>query len=135
MPRLTSTYSGTLHQIRQSAAKKAFKTLKKQLHEKLNKVVMDWVLNGRLVNVVFTGCPVDAVFIKVLEDAIKGVPCAKVFTKNIEGNKVNFACSYVGPSDEFEYFLQERLKKDLPRTITVPKTMQLQLNKLVFQFQ
>lgn len=133
-PRLTSTYSGTLHQIRQSVAKKAFKTMKKQLHEKLNKVVMDWVLNGRQVNVVFTGCPADATFVKALEDAIKGVPCAKVYTKTIEEDKVNFACSYVGPSDDFEYFLQERLKKDLPSTMTVPKTIQLQLNKLVFQF-
>lgn len=134
MPRLTSTYSGTFHQIRQSAAKKAFKTMKKQLHEKLNKVVMDWVLNGRQINVVFTGCPADTSLVKVLEDAVKGVPCAKVYTKTFEGGEVKFACSYVGTSDDFEYFLQERLKKDLPGTVTVPKTIQLQLNNLVFKF-
>ena len=70
----------------------------------------------------------------MLEDAVKGVPCAKVYTKTFEGGEVKFACSYVGTSDDFEYFLQERLKKDLPGTVTVPKTIQLQLNNLVFKF-
>lgn len=130
-PRLTSTYSGTFHQIRQSAAKKAFKTMKKQLHEKLNKVVMDWVLNGRQVKVVFCGFSGDGKLAEILEESIKGVPCAKVHTKSINGNEISFACSYVGPSDDFEYFLQERLKKDLPAD-TSAKTKQIQLNKLVF---
>ncbi len=130
-PRLTSTYSGTFHQIRQSAAKKAFKTMKKQLHEKLNKVVMDWVLNGRQVKVVFCGFSGDGKLAEILEESIKGVPCGKVHTKSINGNEISFACSYVGPSDDFEYFLQERLKKDLPAD-TSAKTKQIQLNKLVF---
>ena len=52
-PRFTTTFSGTFHQIRQSCARKAFDKMRDDLHSKLNKVVMDWVLNGRQIKVVF----------------------------------------------------------------------------------
>lgn len=134
MPRLTSTYSGSFHQIRQSAAEKAFKTIKKQLHEKLNKVVMDWVLNGHSVKLTFIDFPANADIVKILENAIAGIPCAKVHTKSINGNTIDFSCSYVGPTADFEYFLQERLKKDLPASISSPQTTQIQLSSLVLKF-
>lgn len=134
-PRLTSTYSGNFHQIRQSAAKKAFKTMKKQLHEKLNKVVMDWVLNGRDVKVVFQNFNGDSALSKTLEDAIAWVPCAKVHTKTLNGNTLTFACSYVGSSADFEEFLSERLRKDLPATIALPQTTKIELNNIELTFK
>ncbi len=133
-PRLTSTYSGDFNQIRRSAANKAFKTMRKQIHEKLNKVVMDWVLNGHSVNVVFKGITGDRNFVKLLEDAIRWVPCAKVHTKKIDGTTVEFSCSYVGPTADFEDFLIERLGKDLPAGTAIPKTTKIDLSTLELTF-
>ena len=133
-PRLTSTYSGNFNQIRRSAANKAFKTMRKQIHEKLNKVVMDWVLNGHSVNVIFKGTTGDRNFVKLLEDAIRWVPCAKVHTKKIDGTTVEFSCSYVGPTADFEDFLIERLGKDLPAGTAIPKTTKIDLSTLELTF-
>lgn len=133
-PRLTSTYSGNFNQIRRSAANKAFKTMRKQIHEKLNKVVMDWVLNGHSVNVIFKGTTGDRNFIKLLEDAIRWIPCAKVHTKKIDGTTVEFSCSYVGPTADFEDFLIERLSKDLPVGTAIPKTTKIDLSTLELTF-
>lgn len=133
-PRLTTTYSGSFHQLRQSAAGKAFKTIKEDFHKKLNQVVMDWILNGHSVKVIFQGFSGDNQLARILEDAIAGVPCAEMHTKSINGNIIEFFCSYVGPTADFEYFLQERLRKDLPATISQPKTSQIQLSVLEFKF-
>lgn len=132
-PRLTSTYSGSFHQLRQSAAGKAFKTIKENLHEKLNQVVMDWILNGHDVKVVFKGAG-DGKLAKVLEDAIAGVPCAKVHTRKLVGNVLEFFCSYVGPTADFEEFLQERLRKDLPSGTVLPQTTKINLSILELTF-
>ena len=59
-------------------------------------------------------------FVKLLEDAIRWVPCAKVHTKKINGTTVEFSCSYVGPTADFEDFLIERLGKDLPAGTAIP---------------
>ncbi len=133
-PRLTSTYSGTFHQIRGSAAKKAFRQMKNQLHEKLNKVVMDWVLNGHDVKVTFHGIPADASLAKTLEDAVSSVPCAQIHARTQTGADLSFTCSYVGPTTDFEYFLQERLRKCLPSGMSQPKTSKVQLSDLEFNF-
>jgi hypothetical protein len=135
VPRLTTTYSGSFHQLRQSAAGKAFKTMKKNLHEKLNQVVMDWILNGHNVKVAFHGFPGNQELVRILEDAIAGVPCAKIHTKSISRTTIEFLCSYVGPTADFEYFLQERLKKDLPATVPQPETTQIQLSTLEFNWE
>lgn len=133
--KLTSTYSGNYHQIRQSAARKAFKSMSKQLHERLNKVILDWVMNGRTLAVSFSGAGADdPALLKILEDAISDVPCAKVLDKQVNGGTVTFNCSFVGPTSDFEYFLQARLAKDLPAGIPRPKTSQISFNILKFQF-
>ena len=132
-PQLTSTYSGSFHQIRQSAAKKAFKTMKKTLHEKLNKVVMDWVLNGREVVVVFKNAA-DTSLDEILVQAVADVPCAKFQTRSRQGNTLVLHCSYVGPSSDFEEFLRERIKRDLPQGTIMPKTKRIELNALEFSF-
>ena len=109
-PKVTSTYSGTFHQIRQSAAKKAFRAMSDKLHERLNKVILDWVLNGRTLAVSFTGAAAgDPDILKLLEDDIAAVPCAKVLDKQVNEGEVTFNCSFVGPTSDFEYFLQDRL--------------------------
>lgn len=134
-PRLTSTFSGTFHQIRQSAAQKAFKSMSNQLHERLNKVILDWVLNGRTMAVSFSGAAADdPAVLKILEDGIADVPCAKVLDKKVEAGTVTFNCSYVGPASDFEYFLQARLAKDLPAGTPRPKTTQITFNTIKLQF-
>lgn len=133
-PRLTSTYSGNFNQIRQSAAGKAFKTMKKQIHEKLDKVVMDWVLNGHDVKVVFRNTNGSRDLAKTLEEAIRGVPCAELRTRKLDGNTMEFLCSYVGPTADFEDFLAERLGKDLPAGISVPKTTKIDMSTLELTF-
>ena len=132
-PRLTSTYSGTFHQIRQSAASKAFKTMKKQLHEKLNKVVMDWVLNGHPVKVVFNNCPADRQFIKTLEQTVTWIPCTTLQTKRIDGSRIEFSCTYVGPTADFEDFLLSALEKTFAEG-TVPKTIRVETSLLELTF-
>lgn len=132
-PRLTSTYSGTFHQIRQSAASKAFKTMKKQLHEKLNKAVMDWVLNGHPVKVVFNNCPADRQFIKTLEQTVAWIPCATLQTKRKDGSRIEFSCTYVGSTADFEDFLQSALEKTLAEG-AVPKTIRVETSLLELTF-
>jgi len=133
-PRLTSTYSGNFHQIRQSSAKKAFKFIKKKFHKKLDKVIMDWVLNGHNVSVVFNNFSGDRELAKCLEKAIVWVPCAKVQTKKINGNSIEFICNYVGATADFEEFLYERLKKDLPKGVKLPKTKKINISKIELSF-
>ena len=130
-PRLTSSYSGNFHQIRQSAAKKAFKTMRKKLHEKLNKVVMDWVLNGRPVDVVFNNFTGDDALVQKLVKSFEGVPCAKYETFEFKGNKLTVKCAYVGPTADFNEFLFERIKRDIPQLGESIKTTEVGLNSLV----
>ena len=132
-PRLSSTYSGNLQQIRKMAAGRAFKSIKKELHEKLNKVVMDWVLNGREVTVVFKNAS-DTALDEILAQSVADVPCAKFQTRSRNGNTLVLHCSYVGPSADFEEFLRERMKKDLPQGTAIPATKKIELNSLEFAF-
>jgi|GEM_PF-5418528 len=132
-PRLTSTFSGTFHQIRQTAAKRAFNNMKKDLHNKLNKVVMDWVLNGHEVKVVFhnlSGRQWD----EILSGMIEHIPCAKFMTRNRNGSTLELVCSYVGPSADFEEFLRMRMHKDLPSGTPLPVTKYVGLNLIEFSF-
>lgn len=131
-PRKTSTYTGTLHRIRQKAAGTAFRTMKKELHEKLNKIVMDWVLNGREVIVIFNNVP--SSMDEALVSSVKDVPCVEYHTKKRDGNKLILNCSYVGSSSDFEDFLLERFKKDLPANFRKPVTNKVELNMLEFTF-
>lgn len=132
-PSFTTSYSGSLHLIRQSSAKKAFKSMKKELHEKLNKVVMDWVLNGREVKVVFKNLPAGELDEK-LAAMINDVPCAKFLARERSGSTLTLNCSYVGPSADFEEFLRERMTKDLPQGTVLPVTGKIELNSLEFSF-
>ena len=132
-PRFTSTYSGSFHQIRQMAAKRAFKTMKREMHEKLNKVVMDWVLNGREVNVVFFDLP-DNSLDSTLASLVNDVPCAKFQTMERDGDKLVLHCSYVGPSADLEDFLRESMKAGLPQGRALPKTQKIELNTIEFRF-
>lgn len=132
-PRLTSTYSGNFHQIRQTAAKRAFKTMKKELHVKLNKLVMDWVLNGRTVKVVFYNLP-GRELDEPLSEMINHIPCAKFMTRNRKDGTLELICSYVGPAADFEEFLRDRLQKDLPRGTKLPATESVGLNRIEFCF-
>jgi transcriptional regulator with XRE-family HTH domain len=61
-------------------------------------------------------------------------PCAKVHTKKIDGTTVEFSCSYVGPTADFEDFLIERLGKDLPAGTAIPKTTKIDLSTLELTF-
>lgn len=133
-PRLTSTYSGDFHQIRQVAAQKAFKSMKKQLHENLNKVVMDWVLNGHTVEVVFTGVNSDQQFLQILSEAISGVPCVQVIRQSIQGDVLIFTCSYIGIASDFAEFLMERLRKDLPQGLKLPEVKKIEFNQIELEF-
>ncbi|MCQ2403366.1 MAG: hypothetical protein MJ202_06530 [Lentisphaeria bacterium] len=132
-PVLTSTYSGAFHQRRQVAAGKAFKSMREELHEKLNQVVMDWVLNGREVKVVFKSVP-DGVE-KLIPEIINGVPCATYHTLERNDSDLTVFCSYVGPTADLDYFLSDRLHKDLPPEISSPKTERVELNLLELVFQ
>lgn len=131
-PALTSTYSGSFHQMRQLAAGKAFKTMREELHKKLNQVVMDWVLNGREMKVIFRNVPdgVEA----LLPEAIEGVPCATYHTLERNGSDVTVSCAYVGPAADLEDFLRERLRKDLPTGVSLPRTERIELNLLELVF-
>lgn len=132
-PRFTTSFSGSFHQLRQSSAKKAFNKMRKELHEKLNKVVMDWVLNGREVTVKFQNAA-DPALDEILAKSIADVPCAKFNTRSRNGNTLVLHCSYVGPSADFEEFLRERMKKDLPQGTAIPQTNKIELNSLEFTF-
>ena len=132
-PVLSTVYSGLPEQNRQLAAKRAFKSMKKELHEKLNKMVMDWVLNGREIKVVFKNLPageLDEKFAAMIND----VPCAKFLARERKGNTLTLNCSYVGPSADFEEFLRVRFGKDLPKGSAIPKTEVIELNKVEFTF-
>ena len=132
-PRFTTSFSGSLHQIRQSSAKKAFNKMRQELHEKLNKVVMDWVLNGREVTVTFKNATNTALD-EILAKSVADVPCAKFQTRSRNVNTLVLHCSYVGPSADFEEFLRNRMKKDLPKGTALPQTEKIELNSLEFVF-
>lgn len=131
-PALTSTFTGSFHQVRQVAAGKAFKSMKGELHKKLNQVVMDWVLNGREMKVIFQNVP-DGVE-KLLPEAIEGVPCATYHTTERNGSSLVVSCAYVGPAADLVYFLLERLQKDLPFEISRPRANRVELNLLELVF-
>ncbi len=132
VPRLSSTYSGNKEQIRIRCAKAAFKNIKKELHEKLNKLVMDWILNGREVDVVFTNMPADLE--EKVAKTVAGVPCANVVTKLKNGSTVTFKCTYVGSSSDFEEFLTKGLKRDLGNAAKNLTTTSIELNSIGFKF-
>ena len=130
-PRFTTSFSGSLHQIRQSSAKKAFNKMRKELHGKLNKVVMDWVLNGRPVDVVFNNFTGDTALVQKLVKSFEGVPCAKYETFEFKDNKLTVKCVYIGPTADFNEFLLERITRDLPHMAKSLKTAEVNLNSLI----
>ena len=134
IPRLTSSYSGNFHQIRQSAAKKAFRSMKKQIHKNLDKVIMDWVLNGHPVEIVIHNFNGDREIAKKILSAINLVPCAQTDTYLIEGNDLKFNCTYTGPTADLEDFLIERLSRDYSADMQLPKTINISLSKLEMSF-
>ena len=107
--------------------------MQKELHEKLNKVVMDWVLNGREVTVTFRNAA-DTALDEILAKSVADVPCAKFQTRSRKGNTLILHCSYVGPSADFEEFLRDRMKKDLPKGTAIPKIKRIELNSLEYSF-
>lgn len=134
IPRLTSSYSGNFHQIRQSAAEKAFRSMKKQIHKNLDKVIMDWVLNGHPVEIVIHNFNGDREIAKKILSAINLVPCAQADTYFVEGNDLKFNCSYTGPTADLEDFLIERLSRDYSADMQLPKTINISLSKLEMSF-
>lgn len=134
VPRLTSSYSGSFHQVRRSAAQKAFRSIKKQIHIKLDRVIMDWVLNGHPVEIVIHNFNGDREVAKKILSAINLVPCAKTDTYLIEGNDLKFNCSYTGPTADLEDFLIERLSRDHSADMQLPKTISISLSKLEMSF-
>lgn len=133
VPRFSSTFTGNYHQIRQAAAAKAFKSMKKDLHGKLNQMVLDWVLNGRQVAVVFHNVP-NADMDNTLLEAINWVPCATCLDRKREGDTMTAICTYIGATGDFEEFLRERLRNDLPADVPFPTTTRITLNSIEFEF-
>ena len=131
-PALTSTYSGSFHQMRQTAVGKAIKTMREELHKKLNQIVMDWVLNGREMKVIFRNVP-DGIE-KLLPEVVDGIPCATYKTLERNDSDLTIFCSYIGPAADLEDFLVERLKKDMPSEFSIPRTERIELNLLEFVF-
>ncbi len=114
-PRQTANFFGSFHQIRQGSAKRAFQHLKKPLHRKLNDLLMEWLLNGRPVTVEYRGVGGDARQIEALRKAIDAVPDASVLDSTYQESVAVFQCRFVGSTDEFVYFLQERLTQGAGR--------------------
>ena len=133
-PRLTSTYSGSFHQVRQSAAQKAFRSMRKQIHTKLDKVIMDWVLNGHPVEIIIHNFDGNREIAKKILSAINLVPCAQTDTYLIDGNDLKFNCTYTGPTADLEDFLIERLSRDYSTDMQLPKTINISLSKLEMSF-
>ena len=131
-PRLTSTFSGTFHQIRQEAARKAFKFIRKPYHEKINKVIFDWVTNGREISVVYDQCPGDARYVSSLENALNNIPGAKVLGKELKDQKLTFKCICIGSTADFEEFLQEAMATSFGDGAVLPKTRKIELNEIQF---
>jgi len=118
--------------MRQTAVGKAIKTMREELHKKLNQIVMDWVLNGREMKVIFRNVP-DGIE-KLLPEVVDGIPCATYKTLERNDSDLTIFCSYIGPAADLEDFLVERLKKDMPSEFSIPRTERIELNLLEFVF-
>lgn len=134
-PRLTSTYSGTFHQIRQSAARKAFKEIRKPYHAKLNKVVLDWVLNGHDIQIVFNNFNGNAPSAMKLERAISNIPGVKILDKRQNDSRLTFKCTCIGPTSDVEDFLQEAILAEFGEDVAIPKTQKIDLDEIQLHCQ
>ena len=129
-PRLTSTYSGSLHQIRQSAAKKAFKEIRKTFHAKLNKVIFDWVVNGHDISIVFKGISGDADYTQSLERALDNIPGIRVLNKELDGDTLVFKCTCIGATSDVDDFLHDAMTFEFGENAPLPQTTKIELDEI-----
>ena len=129
-PRLTSTYSGSFHQIRQSAAKKAFREIKDTFHKKIDKVIVDWVVNGHDLSIVFSQLDGDAKYVASLERAINAIPGVKLLSKEMDADSIVFKCTCIGPAQDADDFLHEALAVELGEDAPQPRTTKIELDEI-----
>lgn len=129
-PRLTSTYSGSFHQIRQSAAKKAFKEIKKGFHAKLNKVVFDWVINGHDISIVFNQFDGDADYAQCLERALNNIPGFNLMNKEQTGDTIVFKGTCIGPTSDVDDYLHEAMVFEFGEEAVLPQTTKIDLDEI-----
>lgn len=133
-PLLTTSYFGSPEQIRSEAIEKCFRHLKAPLHEKLNRLMLDWVLNGREIRIYVKGGMKNPEFIDLFDKVMSWVPCTTVINKVVDKENLDITCSYVGSMADFEYFLRDGLRRELAEKGTLPKTEYMDYANLVLSF-
>lgn len=133
-PVLTTSYFGSPEQIRSEAIEKCFRHLKAPLHEKLNRLMLDWVLNGREIRLYIKGGMRTPELIDLFDKVLSWVPCATVINKIVDKDNLDITCSYVGSMADFEYFLRDGLRRELAEKGALPKTEYMDYANLVLSF-
>lgn len=133
-PLLTTSYYGTPERIRSKAIEKCFRHLKAPLHEKLNRLMLDWVLNGREIRLYIKGGMRTPELIDLFDKVLSWVPCATVINKIVDKDNLDITCSYVGSMADFEYFLRDGLRRELAEKGALPKTEYMDYANLVLSF-
>ena len=129
-PRFTSTFSGSFHQIRQSAAKKAFREIKDSFHTKLNKVIFDWVINGHDITVVFNQFNGDAEYAQKLARSLDNIPGLKVLNKEQNGDTLVFKGTCIGTASDVDDFLHDAMALEFGENVPLPKTKKIELDEI-----
>lgn len=129
-PRLTSTFSGSFHQIRQSAAKKAFREIKDTFHTKLNKVIFDWVINGHDITITFNQFNGDAEYAQKLSRSLDNIPGLKVLNKEQNGDTLVFKGTCIGTASDVDDFLHDAMAFEFGENAVLPKTNKIELDEI-----
>lgn len=129
-PRLSSSYSGSFHQIRQAAAEKAFREIKDEFHKKMDAVIVDWVVNGHDLSIVFNQFAGDDKYVKSLEDAINAIPVVKLLSKERNADTLVYKCTCIGPALDVDDFLHEAMSVEFGDNVPQPRTTKIELDEI-----
>ena len=96
----------------------------------INKVIFDWVLNGREISIVFNNFNGNAQYSARLEKAINNIPGAKITNKEQSADTIVFKCRCIGSTADIEDFLREAMSAEFGETAALPQTTKIKLDEV-----
>lgn len=119
------------------AAEKAFKQMRKPLHEAINKMIGNMAIAGRSVSIIIDNYS-DA-YSQALEQIFKSlamVPGCSDLNRKVDAiaQTVTITANYQGKMDDLEMFLRSRMEKDISSPKMIPKTKSIETNQLILNY-
>ena len=93
-------------------------------------MILDWVVNGHDLSIVFRRLAGDEKYTERLEKAINSIPGVQLLSKEVNADTAVFKCTCIGPAQDVDYFLHEALADEFGESASLPRTTKIELDEI-----